>query len=246
MEINSKGLELIKQFEGCILHSYKDCVGVLTIGYGHTQGVKEGQVITQAQAEDMLRNDLKVYEREVTQATSNLNLNENQFSALVSFHYNTGCINTLVANRNKEQIANAILLYNKAGGKVLEGLVRRRKAEQQLFLTPVISNKSSYSYHLRDLQIAYNKDYKANILTDGIYGPQTDKALHNIILKQGTRNDLVAWVQIRISNKIDVDGIFGNDTRNAVADYQRKHGLAVDGIVGYNTIKTILKQYKAI
>ena len=77
MEINSKGLELIKQFEGCILHSYKDCVGVLTIGYGHTQGVKEGPVITQAQAEDMLRNDLKVYEREVTQATSTLNLNEN-------------------------------------------------------------------------------------------------------------------------------------------------------------------------
>ena len=244
MEINSKGLELIKQFEGCILHSYKDCVGVLTIGYGHTQGVKEGQVITQAQAEDMLRNDLKVYEREVTQATSNLNLNKNQFSALVSFHYNTGCINTLVANRNKEQIANAILLYNKAGGKVLEGLVRRRKAEQQLFLTPVTSTKSNY--HLRDLQIAYNKDYKDNIGVDGIYGPQTDKALHNIILKQGSRNDLVAWVQIRISNKIDVDGIFGNDTRNAVADYQRKHGLAVDGIVGYNTLKTILKQYKAI
>lgn len=241
MEINNAGLQLIKNFEGCILHSYKDCVGVLTIGYGHTQGVKEGQVITQAQAEGMLRNDLKVYEREVTQATSNLNLNINQFSALVSFHYNTGCINTLVANRNKEQIANAILLYNKAGGKVLEGLVKRRKAEQQLFLTPVTSTKSNY--HLRDLQIAYNKDYNANILTDGIYGPQTDKALHSIILKQGSRNNLVAWVQIRISNKIDVDGIFGNDTRNAVADYQRKHGLAVDGIAGPATLKCILKQY---
>ena len=60
MEINSKGLELIKQFEGCILHSYKDCVGVLTIGYGHTQGVKEGQVITQAVIEYQRKHGLAV------------------------------------------------------------------------------------------------------------------------------------------------------------------------------------------
>ena len=96
------------------------------------------------------------------------------------------------------------------------------------------------------MQIAYNKDYKANILTDGIYGPQTDKALHNIILKQGSRNDLVAWVQIRISNKISVDGIFGSRTKQAVMEYQKSHNLSVDGVVGHNTIKTILKQYKAI
>ena len=109
-----------------------------------------------------------------------------------------------------------------------------------------VSITKAYNSHLRDFQSAYNKTYGKNIGVDGIYGPQTDKALHNIILKQGSRNDLVAWVQIRISNKIDVDGIFGNDTRNAVTDYQKIHGLSVDGIVGYNTLKTILKQYKTI
>ena len=136
---------------------------------------------------------------------------------------------------------------NKIADSIVKGLVGKTSTVSNI--NRHVENKANtkaYNSHLRDFQSAYNKSYNKNIGVDGIYGPQTDKALHNIILKQGTRNDLVAWVQIRISNKIDVDGIFGNDTRNAVADYQRKHGLAVDGIVGYNTIKTILKQYKAI
>lgn len=135
MKINNEGLELIKSFEGCKLIAYKCPAGVWTIGYGHTAGVYEGMVISQAQADNMLKSDLKKYEKYVTDNVK-LNLNENQFSALVSFCYNCGVGNlrTLVKDRNVKQIADAMPLYNKAAGKVLKGLVRRREAERKLFL----------------------------------------------------------------------------------------------------------------
>ena len=150
MNINKEGLDLIKSFEGCRLVAYDDLQpnktitsmsqvkGTLTIGYGHTAGVTVGQVISKDQAENMLKSDMKKYEKYVTDNVK-IPLNENQFSALVSFCYNCGVGNlrTLVKGRTADQIANAIPLYNKASGKVLNGLVRRREAERQLFLKPV-------------------------------------------------------------------------------------------------------------
>lgn len=147
MNINKEGLDLIKSFEGCRLVAYDDLQpnktitsmsqvkGTLTIGYGHTAGVTVGQVITQIQADNMLKSDMKKYEKYVTDNVK-LDLNENQFSALVSFCYNCGVGNlrTLVKGRNHAQIAEAILLYNKSKGQVLKGLVRRREAERKLFL----------------------------------------------------------------------------------------------------------------
>ena len=144
MKINEEGLELIKSFEGCKLVAYKCPAGVWTIGYGHTAGVHEGMVINQAQADNMLKSDMKKYEKYVTDNVK-LELNENQFSALVSFCYNCGVGNlrTLVKGRTSSQIAEGILLYNKASGKVLNGLIRRRKAERELFLKPVINKKTN-------------------------------------------------------------------------------------------------------
>ena len=138
MNINNYGLELIKSFEGCRLVAYKCPAGVWTIGYGHTAGVTQGMVITKEQAENMLKSDMKKYEKYVVDNVK-IPLNENQFSALVSFCYNCGVGNlrTLVKNRNAAQIAEAMLLYNKASGKVLAGLTRRRKAERELFLKSV-------------------------------------------------------------------------------------------------------------
>lgn len=140
MNINKDGLELIKSFEGCKLVAYLCPAGVWTIGYGHTSGVSKGQVITKEQAENMLKSDMKKYEKYVTDDVK-IALNENQFSALVSFCYNCGRGNlrTLVKGRTASQIAEAMLLYNKANGKILNGLVRRRKAERELFLKPVSS-----------------------------------------------------------------------------------------------------------
>lgn len=144
MKINKEGLDLIKSFEGLRLTAYKCPAGVWTVGYGHTAGVYEGMVINQDQAENMLKSDLKKYEKYVTDNVK-LELTENQFSALVSFCYNCGVGNlrTLVKNRTLAQIAEALLLYNKAGGKVLSGLVRRREAERQLFLKGMLSKSLS-------------------------------------------------------------------------------------------------------
>lgn len=144
MQMNEAGINLIKSFEGCKLKSYKCPAGIWTIGYGHTGSLKGhpltmGMVITQEQAEELLRIDLKKFEKAVDDLKRNFN--ENQHAALVSFTYNCGPgkLKTLCKNRTNAQIADALLLYNKGGGKVLDGLTRRRKAERALFLTPVSS-----------------------------------------------------------------------------------------------------------
>ena len=94
-------------------------------------------VITQQQAENFLKQDLKAHEKYVKNKNYvTIQLNQNQFDALTSFTYNCGCKNLkeLCYGKSKTQIANDILLYNKSGGKVLNGLIKRRKAEQALFL----------------------------------------------------------------------------------------------------------------
>lgn len=140
MKTSNKGIELIKQFEGCRLTAYKCPAGVWTIGYGHTSGVKQGQTITKEKAEEYLKEDLAKFEKHVA-GFSKYNWNQNQFDALVSFAYNIGSINQLTANgtRTIKQISEKIPAYNKAAGKVLEGLQRRREAEKKLFDTPVKS-----------------------------------------------------------------------------------------------------------
>ena len=141
MKINEAGIQLIKDFEGCMLYSYYDAVGIITCGYGHTgKDVKYPMTITQKQADDWLKQDLEKFEKHVNKINDlyNYDFTENQFSALVSFAFNIGSINQLTKNgqRNKLEIADAIMMYNKAGGKVLAGLVRRRLAEYNLFMTP--------------------------------------------------------------------------------------------------------------
>lgn len=137
MKTSQNGINLIKQFEGCRLKVYLDPVGVPTVGYGHTAGITTAMVgmpISQAQADAYLVQDLSKFEKSVN--NTGLALNQNQFDALVSFSYNCGAGNLkkLIKDRTLPQIADALLLYNKAGGRVLEGLARRRRAERELFL----------------------------------------------------------------------------------------------------------------
>lgn len=145
MKTSSKGVSLIKQFEGCRLKAYKCPAGVWTIGYGHTAGVKEGDTITQETAESYLRNDLVTYEKAVMNYDGIYHFNQNQFDALVSFTYNCGAGNlknlTQSGKRTIAQISEKLLLYNKAGGVTLLGLQRRRAAEKVLFDTPIKSDK---------------------------------------------------------------------------------------------------------
>lgn len=142
MKINNKGLELIKKYEGCRLLAYKCPAGVWTIGYGHTQDVKSGMAITKADAERLLLQDIKRFEEGV-EALVKVPLTSNQFSALVSFAFNCGLAalrsSTLLKKLNIGDLngaAREILRWDKVNKKPVEGLTKRRKEEQKLFLTP--------------------------------------------------------------------------------------------------------------
>ena len=139
MNIGSKGIELIKHFEGCELEAYKCAAGVWTIGYGHIKGVTSDSVITQEQAEQMLVEELHEYEGYINNMVT-VELNQNQYDAMVSWVYNLGGGNlkasTLLKVVNQGEfdgVPAQIMRWNKAGGKVLEGLTRRRQAEADLF-----------------------------------------------------------------------------------------------------------------
>ena len=139
MNISQEGLALIKKFEGCELKSYRCSAEVLTIGYGHTKGVEEGQEITQEEAEEMLSSELEEYEGYINDLVE-CELEQCQFDALVAWVYNLGPSNlkssTLMKRLNSndlKDVPNQLKRWNKAGGKILQGLVRRRKAEALLF-----------------------------------------------------------------------------------------------------------------
>lgn len=155
MTPSEKCFDLVKFFESCRLEAYPDSTGIWTIGWGHTKGCCEGLTCTQEQADSWLPEDLAdavvVIEKHVK-----VPLNQNQFDALVSFVYNVGpgkknfkqgfvylydgSPSTMLKKLNIGDFKGASLqfpLWNKAGGKVLGGLTKRRKKEQELFDTPV-------------------------------------------------------------------------------------------------------------
>jgi len=146
MKTSSNGLSFIAQQEGCILHTYNDGTGVLTIGVGHTSAagppkVQRGQTITKEQAYQILATDLGKVEAQVNTLVR-VPINQNQFDALVSFHFNTGALGRSTALKKLNQgdyngAADALLAYNRAGGRVLPGLSKRRALERQMFLSKV-------------------------------------------------------------------------------------------------------------
>lgn len=137
--INAAGLALIKESEGLMLKAYQDAVGVWTIGYGSTgEHVHPGDVITEARAEELLRDDLARFEDYV--ATNCDPCTDNQFAALVSFAFNLGNeslkTSTLRRKHMEGDYAGAAGEFGKwvnAGGRVLPGLVKRRAKEAQLY-----------------------------------------------------------------------------------------------------------------
>ena len=140
MNTSAEGIALIKKFEGCELKAYQCSAGVWTIGYGHTKDVEEGDTISKDQAEEMLVEELHEYENYVNEYV-NVALSQNQFDALVSWVYNLGPANLTASTMLKvlnsgeyEDVPAQMKRWNKAGGKVLEGLIRRREAEACLFV----------------------------------------------------------------------------------------------------------------
>lgn len=144
--MSEKGIALLKKFEGCELTAYQDSVGVWTIGYGWTQPVgdrpvSKEMVITQDVADSLLRSGIVQYAKEVA-GLVNVDVDQNQLDALIDFAYNLGVkalkSSTLLKKLNAGDYAGAadeFPKWNKAGGKVLRGLVERRAAERTLFLS---------------------------------------------------------------------------------------------------------------
>ena len=146
MKIGNKGISLIKEFEGLRLRAYDDGVGVWTIGIGtirypNGKRVQKGDVITETQAEEYLRHDLNNFEKVINDVVK-VPLTQNQYDAIVSLTYNIGAAafskSTLLKrlnNKDYKGAADQFLVWNKAGGKVMRGLIRRREAERELFLS---------------------------------------------------------------------------------------------------------------
>ena len=139
MNISEEGLALLKKFEGCELKAYQDSVGVWTIGYGHIKEVKEGDQINKDEAEHLLAEEMPEYEGYINDMVE-VPLDQCQFDALVCWVYNLGPTNfrssTLLTVLNQERyndVPREIKRWNKAGGEILKGLVRRREAEALLF-----------------------------------------------------------------------------------------------------------------
>lgn len=144
MTVSQKGLDLVKQFEGLRLNAYLDSVNVPTIGYGTTvypngNKVKIGDVCTKEEAETYLRTDIN----RRAAAVGEIGVNQNQFDAILSFCYNLGLgawnkstlRKKILANKNDPTIETEFNKWNKAGGKVLAGLVKRRQAEADLYFS---------------------------------------------------------------------------------------------------------------
>ena len=139
MKLSNRGKSLIKKYEGLRLTAYKCPAGVWTIGYGHTAGVFAGQKISERQADEFFDNDIKQFEDAVNSLVK-VPLKQGQFDALVSFVYNVG--KTAFANSTLLRMLNSgnysvageqISRWVFAGGKKLQGLVKRREEEKELF-----------------------------------------------------------------------------------------------------------------
>ena len=145
MKISENGLNLIISFEGFCPKATKavKTEKYYTIGYGHYgKDVDGNQTITKEKALSLLKNDMKRFETKVMKYNNCYNFTQNEFDALVSFAYNVGNIDKLTAKgtRTKKEIADAMLLYIKSGGNVLDGLRKRRTKERELFLNGSTSN----------------------------------------------------------------------------------------------------------
>lgn len=139
LKTSQEGISLIKSFEGCELTAYRCSANVPTIGYGHTAGVSDGDTCTQEEAETMLAEDLVEFEDYVKNYVES-ELQQNEFDALVAWTYNLGPANlkesTMLKELNSgnfEEVPRQMKRWNRAGGEVLDGLIRRREAESRLF-----------------------------------------------------------------------------------------------------------------
>lgn len=231
-KINAEGIKLIKSFEGlhelkqgskgAYVEAYLDPVNIWTIGWGFTEGVYEGMTMTIPEAEERLKQELGKYEIPVIDGVK-VDLNDNQFSALVSFCYNVGpralFESTLLRLLNQgkyQEAADQFLRWDKAEGQVLEGLSRRRRAERSLFL----SEPWEWAKTWEPKQVLRLSE-PGQPLMQGQEVEQLQKAL------------------VKAGFNLQPDGILGEQTEQAIKQFQQQNNLTVDGIAGSETLKKL-------
>lgn len=219
MKVNNEGIQLIKSCEGCRLTAYKNKgERNYTIGYGHSDStIKAGQTITQTQADNLLIKDLEKFENYVTKyALAKFpGLNENEFSALVSYCYNRGPkgLKELVDHStNETNLGWNILVYWGTNKNYETALKNRRKKEQKLFYKNFV-------------------DIPQTVTT------VCDLKVPTPTLKRGCRGREVEYLQefLHLNNPFvvcKIDGIFGEQTYKALKTFQSANGLVSDGIYG--------------
>ena len=214
--ISDNCLALVKRWEGCDLTAYRDPVGVWTIGYGTTDSdrsitgvtIKKGLKISQETAESWLRKSLETkYLPLVLKYDDRYHWNQNQLDALVSFAYNIGSIDQLTADgtRTIKQISAHIPAYNKAGGKVLDGLTRRRREEKALFDRKVsaVSTKK-YTVTFQTESKYKTLSYGGNSVYNSACGPAS---LCNALREAGIADvGLLTMCKLSVSCGARVDG----------------------------------------
>lgn len=212
MKTNDLGLALIKSLEGCKLTAYKlKGERNYTIGYGHSDTtIKAGQTITQDEADYLLKLDLTKFENYVTKNTK-FELNENQFSALVSYTYNRGYkgFKQLMENtKTINELADNIVTYWGSNKNYKDVLITRRKKERFLFITPITST--------------------VNVSRETL-------VIAKPTLRPGNMGENVNRLQKCLNTfgyGLVIDGIFGNKTYKALADFQKVNNIKIDGIYG--------------
>jgi lysozyme len=236
--LNQEGFKLLTSFEGCKLNAYDDQSGVWTIGYGHIEGVSPGMSITQAEAENWLREDLEKFESYVEDAVQ-VELNDSQFSALVCFCFNVGAGadgfggSTLLKRLNTgdyQAAADQFPVWNKVNGSPWLGLTRRRLAERSLFLGTPWQPFLNYEGTGEEFITASNK----TILTET---PRTLKLSSPLMQGEDVRQ--VQEALIKAGFNLTVDGFFGKSTALAVRQFQQQKQLTVDGQIGAATRKVL-------
>ena len=228
MKTNNDGLTLLKSLEGCRLKAYKlKGERYYTIGYGHTDAsIKEGTCIIQTQADNYLVSDLAKFEKYVTNYAVKKfpELNENQFSALVSYCYNRGLgglKELLDFSDTITEVSNNIVIFWGKNKNYKDALIKRRQKEQQLFNTPVNTIVNNVS----------RETFK------GLTVPAPT-------LRRGSKGTQVNYLQKFLKAcgyTISVDGSFGEQTYKMLYDFQSKHsGCSIpDGVYGKHTCDVV-------
>lgn len=263
MKTSQVGINLITQFEGCKLVAYKavPTEKYFSIGFGHMgSDVTPNMTISQMQAEVFLKSDLIKFEQKVNKYMPQYNFTQNEYDAMVSFAYNIGSIDQLTANgtRTMQQIANKIREYNKAGGKVLQCLVKRRQAEYDLFTKGWKNQMTIQTFSLKadgEKQLSENFKVKEFRCKDG-----SDKILIDVDFVRTKLQDIRTHFGVPVtinsayrteSYNVKVGGakssyhmkgqafdiVVKGRTPQEVARYA--HSIGVKGVIQYNTFTHI-------